>query len=76
MSSMGGNDSSASPLNASGVDFSNATQAMDFLGDMLDDTIFQVDGNAFARYFWYGMVVCIGIAAIHNTIWRVTLKMR
>lgn len=72
---MGGGGSSA-PLNATGVDFSNATQAMDFLGDMLDDTVFQVVGNTFARYFWYGIVVVIGIAAIHNAIWRLTLNLR
>ena len=76
MTGMGGDGSSSATLNATGVDFSNATQAMDFLGAMLDDTVFQVDGNAFARYFWYGMVVVIGIAAIHNAIWRATLKLR
>ena len=73
---MGGGSSSLAPLNASGVDFSNSTQAMDFLGAMLDDTVLQVDGNAFARYFWYGMAVVIGIAAIHNAAWRAILKMR
>lgn len=71
-----GGDGFSVPLNASGVDFSNETQALNFLGEMLDDTVFQVDGNAFARYFWYGMVVFIGIAGICNVTWRVTLKLR
>jgi ferric-chelate reductase len=72
MSGMGG----PAPLNASGVDFSNATQAMDFLDAMLDDSVFQVDGNTYARYFWYGVVVFIALAAISDVIWRATLMMR
>lgn len=71
-----GGHSSSVPLNDTGVDFSNETQAMDFLGRILDDTEFQIDGNAFARYFWYGVVVVIGIAAISNIIQRSTLRMR
>jgi ferric-chelate reductase len=63
-------------LNDTGVDFSNETQAMDILAQILDDTEFQVDGNAFARYFWYGIVVVIGIAAIFNIIQRNVLRMR
>ena len=71
-----GDDSSSMPLNDTGVDFSNMTQAMDFLGEILDDTDFQVIGNAFARYFWYGIVVVIGIAAGFNIIQKTTLRMR
>ena len=69
-------DDSSSALNASGIDFSNATQAMDFLGEILDDSDLQISGNAFARYFWYGVVVVIGIAAISNIIQRTTLQLR
>ena len=71
-----GDDSSSMPLNDTGVDFSNMTQKMDFLGQILDDTDFQVIGNAFARYFWYGIVVVIGIAAGFNIIQKTTLRMR
>ncbi|KAK9329579.1 ferric reductase NAD binding domain-containing protein [Lipomyces starkeyi] len=71
--SMGG---SSTPLNDSGVDFSNETQAFDFLQLILDDSEFQVVGNAYARAFWYGIVVVIGIAAIFNIIWVMTLKLR
>ncbi|KAK4692075.1 hypothetical protein P7C71_g5059, partial [Lecanoromycetidae sp. Uapishka_2] len=71
-----GGDSSSTPLNDTGVDFSNATQAMEFLGKILDDSELQIDGNAFARYFWYGIVVVIGIAAIFNIIQRFTLQLR
>ena len=74
MAGMGGDGSA--PLNASGVDFSNETQAMQFLGEMLDDTVLQVYANAYARDFWYGVVVFLGLAGISNAIWRVTLKMR
>lgn len=74
MTGMGGDG--LAPLNASGVDFSNETQAMDFLGAMLDDSVLQIYGNAYARDFWYGVVVFLGVAGISNAIWRVTLKMR
>lgn len=69
-----GGDSSA--LNAAGVDFSNDTQAMDFLEQMLDDTGLQISGNAYARYFWYGVVVVIGITAIFNVIEKMNLRLR
>jgi ferric-chelate reductase len=49
---------------------------MDFLGEILDDSDLQISGNAFARYFWYGVVVVIGIAAIFNIIQKVTLQLR
>ncbi|KAK9234277.1 ferric reductase NAD binding domain-containing protein [Lipomyces kononenkoae] len=64
------------PLNDSGVDFSNETQALDFLQLVLDDSEFQVDGNAYARAFWYGVVVVIGVAAIFNIIRVTTLNLR
>ncbi|KAK9388443.1 ferric reductase NAD binding domain-containing protein [Lipomyces mesembrius] len=67
---------SSAPLNDSGVDFSNETQAFDFLQLILDDSELQVVGNAYARAFWYGIVVVIGIAAIFNIIRVMTLKLR
>lgn len=72
---MGGGSSSA-PLNDSGVDFSNETQAFNFLQEILNDSVLQVTGNDFARYFWYGVVVVIGIAAIFNAVQKITLKTR
>ena len=74
--SMGDGDGMDMPLNDTGVDFSNTTQAEDFLSEILDDTDFQVIGNAYARYFWYGVVVLIGITAILNVIQKTTLRMR
>ena len=76
MSGMGDGGGGSGPLNATGVDFSNQTQAMDFLGAMLDDSLFQIDGNTYARYFWYGIVVFIALAAVSNAISTATLKMR
>lgn len=73
---MGDGDGMDMPLNDTGVDFSNITQAEDFLAEILDDTNLQVIGNAYARYFWYGVVVLIGITAIFNMIQRTTLRMR
>lgn len=65
-----------SPLNATGVDLTNSTQAADFLGEVLDDTQLQVDGNMYARDFWYGVVVVIGFFAISNMAQKITMKMR
>jgi len=64
------------PLYATGYDLANATQAMDFLSQILDDSILQIYGNEYARNFWYGVVVVIGLAGILNLMWRVTLKLR
>ncbi|TAQ88505.1 hypothetical protein B7494_g3131 [Chlorociboria aeruginascens] len=65
-----------SPLNASGIDFSNTTQASTFLGEILDDTQFQVDGNTHARYFWYGVCAVIGVATFFNTVQKITALTR
>jgi hypothetical protein len=64
------------PLYATGYDLSNETQAMIFLSMVLDDSILQVWGNDYARYFWYGIVTVIGLVAIHNLLWRANLKLR
>jgi ferric-chelate reductase len=76
MGGMAAGGASTVALNDSGVDFSNETQALNFLGEILDDTQFQIDGNRYARYFWYGIVVVIAIAGIFNTIQRLILKQR
>jgi ferric-chelate reductase len=76
--SMGGGSSSMTltPLNDSGVDFSNFTQAYNFQQEILDDTILQVIANEYATDFWYGIVVVIGIATIFNVTRKVLLWMR
>ena len=48
----------------------------DFLDKILDDNHLQVSGNAFARYFWYGIVVVIAVAAIFNMVQKTTLRLR
>jgi hypothetical protein len=58
------------PLNDSGVDFHNQTQAFNFLQEILDDSYLQVESNRYARYFWYGIVVFIGLAATSNLTWK------
>jgi hypothetical protein len=68
--------SPATPLNDTGVDFSNETQAVDFLSQILDDSLFQVVDNGFARDLWYGLVVFIGIVAIFNIFQVAARKMR
>ena len=69
-------DDSSSTLNASAVDFANDTQAMDFLAEILDDSDLQISGNAFARYFWYGVVTVIAIATLCNVVQKTTLRLR
>jgi len=77
MGGMGGDDSpSSGPLNATGVDFSDPDQASDFLEKLLDDTELQVIGNADARYFWYGVVVVIGLGAVFSLVRREILRAR
>ncbi|EME83283.1 uncharacterized protein MYCFIDRAFT_203575 [Pseudocercospora fijiensis CIRAD86] len=74
---MGGSSSSSmTPLSADGVDFSNGTQAMDFLSDLLDDTYLKIDGANYAKYFWYGIVVVVGIATLFNFARWLTLHQR
>ncbi|KAL7910091.1 ferric reductase NAD binding domain-containing protein [Trichoderma velutinum] len=74
---MGGDSpSSSAPLTPDGVDFSNETQAFDFLQEILDDSVLGALGNQYARYFWYGVVVVIGIASICNFVQRGVLRMR
>jgi ferric-chelate reductase len=72
----GSDSSSIVPLNDSGVDFSNFTQAYNFQQEILDDTIFQVIANSYARAFWYGIVVVIAIATLFNLGTRFHLRMR
>lgn len=49
---------------------------MDFLEQILDDSDLQISGDAFARYFWYGIVLVVAIAAIFNTVQKITLRLR
>lgn len=65
-----------SPLNASGIDFSNDTQASMFLGEILDDSQFQIDGNMYARNFWYGVCAVIAICAFFNITQKITFRIR
>lgn len=72
----GGEGSGFMPLTTAGVDFHNETQAFNFLQEVLDDSYFQIESNAFARYFWYAMVCTIGVATIFNAAQRYYLNHR
>jgi ferric-chelate reductase len=72
---MGGGPMSG-PFYASGVDFSNYTQAYNFFQEILDDSILQPVGQQTARNFWYGIIVVVGITAICKTVWTVVLHSR
>lgn len=76
MTSMSSGGGSSTPLNTSGVDFANQTQAYNFLQELLNDSAFQPTGTAAARKFWYGVVVVVGVAALQNIIWKATLRAR
>jgi len=67
---------SSGPLSPAGVNFSDPEQASDFLGDLLNDDQLKVIGNAYARYFWYGVVVVIGIASVFHWTRRLMFQMR
>lgn len=69
---MGGAPTDGTPLNSSGVDFSDPDQAATFLGEILDDTVFQIDGNAHARDFWFGICAVIAICAVFNVTRKLT----
>ena len=64
------------PLEPTGVDFSNQTQAQAFLSAILNDDELKVIGNDYARYFWYGVAVVVGFWAIVNLIRVLTLRAR
>lgn len=63
-------------LTSEGVDFSNVRDASKFLLELRDDSIYQLDGNDRARYFWYGIAGFIGVTAILNFSWRLHLRSR
>jgi ferric-chelate reductase len=69
-------DVPSGPLSAAGVDFSNSTQAANFLAELLDDTELQVEGNTYAKYFWYGVVVVVGLVAVYNVARWLDLRAR
>ena len=71
-----GSSTTLTPLNATGYDLTNQTQAMTFLSLMLDDSILQIWSKHYTEYFWYGIVTVIGLTAIHNLFWRLTLESR
>jgi len=75
MGAGGGMDGSM-PLSPAVVDFSNKMQASAFLDAMLDDDDLKIIGNAFARYFWYGIAAVIFVAALANFARIVTLRSR
>jgi ferric-chelate reductase len=64
------------PLSDEGVDFSNSTQAFDFLHEVEDDSVLQLVANEYAAYFWYGIAVVIGVATVFNLSRRFLLWMR
>lgn len=76
MGPMGGGGMSMGGLSPAGVDFSNETQAFDFLAEILNDDELKVIGNAHARYFWYGIAAVVGLACLVNLARIVTLRMR
>lgn len=74
---MGAGDTSSNvALSADGVDFSNSTQAAEFLEDLLNDDQLKIIGNQYATYFWYGIVVVIGLATLSNLLQWLTLQFR
>jgi ferric-chelate reductase len=73
---MPGGGSSLTPLNASDYDLKNMTQAMDFLSQMLDDSILQNNGKQYGLNFWYGAATVIGLAALDNLFSLISSQLR
>ena len=73
---MGGAMASSGPVRPDRVDFSNQTQAAEFLEALLDDDELKIIGNAYARYFWYGVAVVLGLATLTNLARVLTLRLR
>ena len=70
---MEGSTGSVGRLSPNGVDFSNETQATEFLEALLNDDDLKIVGNDYARYFWYGIAVAVSIAALFNLIrWAIS----
>ena len=63
-------------VDPSQYDLHNETQAAEFLELMLDDSVLKQDAQKFSKYFWYGIVVVIGIVAVNNWMWRAVLTLR
>lgn len=71
---MAGGDRSSKPaLSADGIDFSNSTQAGEFLEYLLNDDELKIIGNDYAIKFWFGVVVIIGLATLSNFAQWLTL---
>lgn len=73
---MNGGSMPTGPLSPNGVDFSNATQASEFLEALLNDDQLKVIGTAYATYFWYGIVVAVVIGSVSNIAWWLVLQLR
>ena len=73
---MGDGGGGSGPLSSKGVDFSNETQAAEFLEALLNDDELKIIGSAYARYFWYGVAVAVAVAATVNLVQITTLRSR
>jgi hypothetical protein len=58
------------------VGLSSVMDASNSPEELLDNSVYQFDGNVRARYFWYGIAALIGVTAILNLRWRLDLRLR
>ncbi|MCJ1246122.1 hypothetical protein MMC30_003327 [Trapelia coarctata] len=70
------NAMSSNFLTTDGYNMSNATDQMAFVEALLDDSDFIHVEMAYSAYFWYGIVVVIGIATFINFSSKLTLRAR
>ena len=68
--------SAADALSTANIRMGNESAQMDFLMELLDDTEIQVIANSYARRYWYGVVVVIGLATLLNVVMRVASRSR
>ena len=76
MTGMGDQSMASVLLSDAGMNMTNSTVAMDFLGEILDDSDLQPVDIAISQAFWYGITAVIGIATFFNLFWTAVLKAR
>ncbi|PYH93450.1 metalloreductase [Aspergillus ellipticus CBS 707.79] len=63
-------------LSASDFDFNNITQVKTFLHDLKHQEYLPILGARYARYFWYGIIVVVGLTASINRTWSIVRSTR
>ena len=69
-------ETTIAPLSPDGYDLTNNTQASNFLGALLDDTVLQGTGNDLAVWFWIAIAIAVVVFAMSRGAQWLILDMR